>query len=84
MKAAGTRHRGSCGAGAGVGELLKIMSVVPGAGSILHDSPERSEVEAGARGSWWVAGAALFWLLVGHAEEGGEQGRVGLPDQRPD
>ena len=42
MKAAETRQRGSCGAGAGAGELLQIMSVMPGAGSILHDSSERS------------------------------------------
>ena len=32
----------------------------------------------------WLAGVAMFWLLGGQAEEGGEQGRVGLPDQRPD
>ena len=29
-------------------------------------------------------GVAICWLLGGQAEEGGEQGRVGLPDQRPD
>ena len=32
----------------------------------------------------WGAGGALLWLLGGQAEEEGEQGRVGLPDQMPD
>ena len=33
---------------------------------------------------WCRSRVALFWLLGGQAEEGGEQGRVGLPDQMPD
>jgi len=45
------QHRGSCEAGAGaVFAALHITALVAGTGSILHDSPERSEVEAGARG----------------------------------
>jgi len=46
--------------------------------------PERSESTTGGVAVRGVAGVALFWLLDGQAEEGGEQGRVGLPGQRPD
>ena len=46
--------------------------------------PERSESELAGSRFVGAAGVALFWLLDGQAEEGGEQGRVGLPDQRPD
>jgi hypothetical protein len=37
-------------AGYGIGAALQITALVSGTGSILHDSPERSEVQSGARG----------------------------------
>ena len=52
---------------------------------LVQPESVRAELKAGSLARIvWVAGAALLWLLVGQAEEGGEQGRVGLPNQRPD
>jgi len=50
-EAAGTRvPRVPASAGYGYGAALQITALVSGTGSILHDSPERSEVQSGARG----------------------------------
>ena len=49
---------------------------------------ETQRAERSQSGGPWLRvlgrGVALIWRLDGQAEEGGEQGRVGLPDQRPD
>ena len=48
---ASTGGPASAGAGA-VFAALHITALVAGTGSILHDSPERSEVQSGAGGLW--------------------------------
>jgi hypothetical protein len=67
-EAAGTRvPRVPAPAGYGNGAALQITALVSGTGSILHDSPERSEVQSGARGVCLRARvrglAPACWLL---------------------
>jgi len=69
-------------AGYGIGAALQITALVSGTGSILHDSPERSEVEF-ARAVLWVAGAALSSLLDGSAQRRAVAGRVEGQAVRP-
>ena len=69
----------------GATDFLQSASLPASAGPAVLVQPESVRAEAGSLARIVrVAGAALFWLLGGQAEEGGEQGRVGLPDQRPD
>ena len=85
MRRRGPVCRGApASAGYGNGAALQITALVAGAESILHDTPRTKRIVAGGVAVVTGREVALFWLLAGQAEEGGEQGRVGLPDQRPD
>ena len=76
---------GPASAGAGGGEAAHITALVAGSRKAsFMTRPERSEVEAGARGCMLHfpsrgAGVALFWLLDEQAEEGGRKDELACP-----